>query len=175
MIKDKNIIYNDNNYMNIVKDIISNEMVQEMKQYRQHYNVSCFDHCLYVSYNLYKICRKHNLDYKSAARAGLVHDLFLYDWRKRQDGRKGLHAYTHPKTAYPSALKNHDHSSRFEVSPKYDESSSVVSISAVSIGAVSIGAGPALTGRTGLFAYDLLMFLTFLSGAATFILGTALT
>ena len=105
MIKNKNIIYNDKKYMNIVKDIISNEMVQEMKQYRQHYNVSCFDHCLYVSYNLYKICRKHNLDYKSAARAGLVHDLFLYDWRKRQDGRKGLHAYTHPKTAYENAKK----------------------------------------------------------------------
>ena len=105
MIKDKNIIYNDNNYMNIVKDIISNEMVQEMKQYRQHYNVSCFDHCLYVSYNLYAICKKHNLDYKSAARAGLVHDLFLYDWRKRQDGRKGLHAYTHPKTACDNAEK----------------------------------------------------------------------
>ena len=105
MIKDKNIIYNDKEYMNIVKDIISNEMVQEMKQYRQHYNVSCFDHCLYVSYNLYSICKKHNLDYKSAARAGLVHDLFLYDWRKRQDGRKGLHAYTHPKTAYDNAKR----------------------------------------------------------------------
>ncbi len=105
MIKDKNKIYNDKNYMNIVKDIISNEMVQEMKQYRQHYNVSCFDHCLYVSYNLYIICKKYNLDYKSAARAGLVHDLFLYDWRKRQDGRKGLHAYTHPKTACDNAGK----------------------------------------------------------------------
>ena len=105
MIKNKNEIYNDKSYMNIVKDIISNEMVQEMKQYRQHYNVSCFDHCLYVSYNLYSICKKHNLDYKSAARAGLVHDLFLYDWRKRQDGRKGLHAYTHPKTAYDNAKR----------------------------------------------------------------------
>ena len=105
MIKDKNIIYNDQNYMNIIKDIISNEMVQKMKEYRQHYNVSCFDHCLYVSYNLYKICKKHNLDYTSAARAGLIHDLFLYDWRKRENGRKGLHAYTHSKTAYENANK----------------------------------------------------------------------
>ena len=105
MIKDKNIIYKDNEYINIVKDIISNEMVQEMKLYRQHYNVSCFDHCLYVSYNLYLICKKHNLDYVSAARAGLVHDLFLYDWRKKQEGRKGLHAYTHAKTAYENAQK----------------------------------------------------------------------
>ena len=103
MIKDKSIIYNDEIYMDIVKDIIENEMVQEMKQYRQHFNVSCFDHCLYVSYNLYLLCKKHKLDYASAARAGLVHDLFLYDWRKRQEGRKGLHAYTHPRTAYENA------------------------------------------------------------------------
>ena len=33
----------------------------------------------------------------------MVHDLFLYDWRKRLDGRKGLHAFTHPKTAYENA------------------------------------------------------------------------
>ncbi len=105
MIKDKNIIYNDKDYMNIVKDIISNEKVQQMKQYRQHYSVNCFDHCLYVSYNLYNICKKYNLDYKSAARAGMVHDLFLYDWRKREDGRKGLHAFTHPKIAYKNASK----------------------------------------------------------------------
>ena len=108
MIKNKNIIYNDEIYMNIVKDIISNEMVQKMKLYRQHYTVSCFDHCLYVSYNMYVICKKHKLDYASGARAGLVHDLFLYDWRKRQDGRKGLHAYTHPKTAYENAKKIFD-------------------------------------------------------------------
>ena len=108
MIKDKNIIYNDKEYMNIVKDIISNEMVQKMKQYRQHFNISCFDHCLYVSYNMYHICKKHKLDYASAARAGLVHDLFLYDWRKKEDGRKGLHAYTHPRTAYENAKKIFD-------------------------------------------------------------------
>jgi len=103
MIKDKNIIYNDKDYINIVKDILDNEMVQQMKQYRQHFNVSCFDHCLYVSYNLYLLCKKYKLDYVSAARAGLVHDLFLYDWRKRQEGRKGLHAYTHARTAYENA------------------------------------------------------------------------
>lgn len=108
MIKDKNIIYNDKQYLDIVQDIISNDLVQEMKNYRQHYNVSCFDHCLYVSYNLYRICKKHSLDYKSAARAGLVHDLFLYDWRKRENARKGFHAFTHPKLAYENAAKVFD-------------------------------------------------------------------
>lgn len=105
MVTDKIIIYNDVEYMEIVKDIISNELVQSMKNFRQHYNVNCFDHCLYVSYNMYKICKKHKLDYRSAARAGLVHDLFLYDWRYKQEGRKGLHAFTHPLTAYQNAEK----------------------------------------------------------------------
>ena len=35
----------------------------------------------------------------------MLHDLYLYNWRKRENGRKGLHAFTHPKTAYINALK----------------------------------------------------------------------
>lgn len=105
MIIDKKEILKDKEYMSIIAEIIENEKVQEMKLYRQHFDVSCFDHCLHVSYNAYLICKKHNLDYISAARAGMVHDLFLYDWRKREDGRKGLHAFTHGKTAYENASK----------------------------------------------------------------------
>lgn len=105
MCTDKEKIFADKEYMQIVKDLIINETVLRMKIYRQHFNVSCFDHCLYVSYNAYIICKKHNLDYKSVARAGLLHDLFLYDWRKRENGRKGLHAFTHGKTALENALK----------------------------------------------------------------------
>ena len=104
MVKDTSLIYKDEQYMIIVDDIIKHELVQRMKEYRQHYNVSCFDHCLLVSYNLYLICKKHKLDYISAARAAMVHDLFLYDWRKRENGRKGLHAFTHAKQAYRNAI-----------------------------------------------------------------------
>ena len=99
MIKDKNIIYKDTEYMEIVKDIISNEMVLEMKQYRQHFNTTCFDHCLFVSYNLYLICKKHKLDYRSAARAGLVHDLFCMIGEKEKMEEKDymlLHIQKHP-------------------------------------------------------------------------------
>lgn len=105
MCTDKEKIFADKEYMQIVKDLIINETVLRMKIYRQHFNVSCFDHCIFVSYNAYLICKKHNLDFKSAARAGLLHDMFLYDWRKRENGRKGLHAFTHGKTALENALK----------------------------------------------------------------------
>ena len=37
-----------------------------------------------------------------------LHDLFLYDWRKRQADRKGLHAFTHGRTACENACKLFD-------------------------------------------------------------------
>ena len=104
MITSKAEILQDKEYLKIISDLLQNQKVIEMKQYRQHHCTSCFDHCLFVSYNTYLICKKHKLDYISAARAGLLHDLFLYDWRKRENGRKGLHAFTHPKEALKQAM-----------------------------------------------------------------------
>lgn len=103
MIKDINKILEDKEYMLIIDELLRHEKVQRMKKYRQHYNINCFIHCLFVSYNSYLICKKYNLDYRSAARAGMVHDLFLYDWRKRENGRKGYHAFTHGKEAFKQA------------------------------------------------------------------------
>lgn len=92
-------------YYSIVKDIMENETVQEMKKYRQHYDTSTYEHCFHVSYLNYKICKKLKLDYKSAARAGMLHDLFLYDWRRsrKELNLEGHHAFIHPKLAYKNA------------------------------------------------------------------------
>lgn len=92
----------------IIFDIVNNETVMKMKNYKQHYDTSCFEHCKMVSYYCYLICKKYNLDYISVARAAMLHDLFLYDWRKRENGRKGLHAFTHPNTALENASKLFD-------------------------------------------------------------------
>lgn len=92
-------------FYSIVKDLLANEKVQEMKLYRQHYDTSTFEHCFHVAYVSYKICKKLGLDYKSAARGGLLHDLFLYDWRKssKELDLDGLHAFVHPKIALKNA------------------------------------------------------------------------
>ena len=92
----------------IINDLVNNETVQKMKNYKQHYDTSCFDHCKMVAYYSYLLCKKYNLDYKSATRAAMLHDLFLYNWRTRENGRKGLHAFTHPKTALENASKLFD-------------------------------------------------------------------
>lgn len=96
---------NDSEFLSIIKDLISNPTVQEMKKYRQHYETSCYDHCYTAAYYCYLICKKYNLDYYSATRAAMLHDLFLYDWRVRQPDRKGLHAFTHGKCACENASK----------------------------------------------------------------------
>ena len=95
-------------FLNIIHDFINNETVQQMKNYRQHYETTCFDHCYMVSYYCYLICKKYHLDYVSATRAAMLHDLFLYDWRVRQPDRKGLHAFTHGKLACENASKLFD-------------------------------------------------------------------
>lgn len=94
-----------NEFRAIIKDIVENDTVQQMRNFRQHYDTSCFDHCYKVALISYIICKKLNLDYISAARAGMLHDLFLYDWRIREPGRKRFHAFHHPRIALNNSLK----------------------------------------------------------------------
>ena len=91
-------------FFEIIKDLLANDKVNQMKKYRQHYNSSTYEHCLNVAYISYKIGKKMNLDYVAMARAGMLHDLFLYDWRKRKKDRfTDFHAFSHPRTALENA------------------------------------------------------------------------
>lgn len=103
MNKNENLVLNDE-FEDIIRELIVNDKVQEMKKFRQHCDVSCYEHCYFAAYYSYKICKRFNLDYKSATRAAMLHDLFLYDWRVK-NGRKGFHAFTHPKLACENASK----------------------------------------------------------------------
>lgn len=97
-------------FFDIIKDIISNDTVQKMKNYRQHCNTSCFKHCMQVSYFTFIACKASKLDYISATRAAMLHDLFLYDWRKkyRDIELPGFHAFAHPMIALKNANKIFD-------------------------------------------------------------------
>lgn len=93
----------DKEYEKCVDDLIYNEIVLSMKNFIQHSDISCFQHSIAVSYNSYLICKLLGFDYRSAARGGLLHDLFLYDWHITKP-EEGLHGFTHPA----AALKNAD-------------------------------------------------------------------
>ena len=105
---------NEENYLefkNIINDIRLHEKVKEMNNYMQHSSTSCYNHCLHVAYYTYLICKKFKLDYFSAARAAMLHDFFLYDWRTGTD-HEGAHAFTHPETALSNAIEH------FEINEK---------------------------------------------------------
>lgn len=89
-----------------IKDLVEHPIVLEMKKYPHHCNTSCYQHCLNVAYYNFKLCKAFGLDAKSAARAGMLHDLFLYDWRTHAKiTNEYFHAMTHPKKALNNAKK----------------------------------------------------------------------
>lgn len=89
-----------------VKDMIEHPVVQEMKKYPHHCTTSCYQHCLNVAYYNFRICKALGRNATAAARAGMVHDLFLYDWRTHTELTKDhFHAMTHPKVALKNAKK----------------------------------------------------------------------
>jgi uncharacterized protein len=91
-----------------IERLYYDKTVQQMDEITHHLNQTCMDHSLFVSYVSYLVCRKFGWDRLSAARAGLLHDLFLYDW-KNGDAHEGLHGVTHPRVAFENAeLLCHD-------------------------------------------------------------------
>lgn len=102
----------DCGYYEMVSDLLSSEVVMQMKQYMHHGHTTCFQHCLNVSYYNYIICRLLSLDARAGARAGLLHDLFLYDWHTYVKGKgQKMHGWTHASTALANVNKY------FEITP----------------------------------------------------------
>lgn len=92
-----------------IRDVATHPVVLRMKLYPHHGNSSCYDHCIHVAYYNYRLCRFLGLDYKSAARGGMLHDLFLYDWHKHtKKTGDHFHGLTHPKKALVNARKIFD-------------------------------------------------------------------
>lgn len=102
-------------FYHYIRDLLDNEVVCQMKNFKHHYSTTCYQHCVNVSYYNYLICRKLGLDAKKAARAGILHDLYLYDWRDtpRKKGEMP-HGMRHPGIALENAKNNFTISKREE-------------------------------------------------------------
>ena len=93
-------------FYNEIKDIAEHPVVLRMKLYPHHGVTNCYQHCMNVAYYNYQWCRFFHLDARSAARGGMMHDMFLYDWHTHAK-RTGdnFHGLTHPEAAYRNAVK----------------------------------------------------------------------
>ena len=94
----------DPEYLALVQDILEHPLVRSMEAYTQHGETSCLRHSINVSYLSYLYCRDHGWQARAAARAGLLHDMFLSD---RETTGIGLwkHLRIHPQMALKNAME----------------------------------------------------------------------
>ncbi|MBD5094392.1 MAG: HD family phosphohydrolase [Subdoligranulum sp.] len=94
----------DAGYLAIIEDLLAHPLVRSMQEYTQHGDTSCLRHCINVSYLSYLYCKERGWHAEEAARAGLLHDLFLYDWHTHaKETGEHFHGYTHPRRAMENA------------------------------------------------------------------------
>lgn len=95
-------------YYACVCDIIDCDQLDRLKNITHHISTTRFQHCLNVSYYSYIVCRKFKMNARSAARAGLLHDLFYYDRKEYNSARtKGRpsHSAMHSMQAAENAAE----------------------------------------------------------------------
>lgn len=85
-----------------VADLLSTPQVQSMRSLPHHPGVSCFEHSIFVSYVAFRLARRWGLDWRAAARGGLLHDLYLYRWNDRA-AHPGNQCLDHPVFALRNA------------------------------------------------------------------------
>lgn len=91
-----------NCFLDCVGDLLETEEVQSMRSLPHHPGVSCYEHSVFVSYVAFRLARRWGLDVRSAARGGLLHDLYLYDSHDKS-AHPGNQCFDHPKFALRNA------------------------------------------------------------------------
>ena len=90
-----------------IRDLALHPIVLQMREYPHHGITNCYQHCMNVAFYNYLFCRALHLNARAAARAGMLHDLFLYDWHTHAAlTGEHFHGFKHPKTAYQNARKH---------------------------------------------------------------------
>ncbi len=85
-------------YRGLVQSILDNPEFKKLQRYKQHFQTTRFMHSLNVSYISWLIARKLGWDAQTAARAGLLHNFCVYDFKDKLP--KGeIQAYYHPRVA----------------------------------------------------------------------------
>ena len=91
-------------FTELIEDLLCTDSVQEMRKIPHHIGSSCFEHSMFVSYLSFRSARSLKLDYRAAARGGLLHDLYLYDAEERA-AMDEHHWLQHPYIALANAMK----------------------------------------------------------------------
>ncbi len=92
-------------FLSCVADLVATPQVQSMKTIPHHPSTSCYEHSVFVAYISFRLARRWGLDYRTAARCGLLHDLYLYNAHDKSQfaGSQFKQCFYHPKAALRNA------------------------------------------------------------------------
>ena len=94
----------DSEYLSLIQNILDDPEFKKLGLYTQHLKTTRLMHSINVSYISWMIARKFGLDECAAARAGLLHDFFLYGYGEKD--KRDFHscmAFDHPKQLHGTA------------------------------------------------------------------------
>jgi uncharacterized protein len=98
----------DDSFLDVARPIIEHAEYQKMRMIPHHYG-SVYEHSLDVAYLAYKMASALGLDVVSTIRGALLHDFYLYKFKKRKNknllAESYRHSRNHPKIAKENALK----------------------------------------------------------------------
>lgn len=101
---DKNGISDEEEFLNIIDEILKNKEFLKRKKYKHHGDSSVYEHSFAVSYYAYMLAKKLHLKQnivENTAIAGILHDFYYKDWTKNKE-KKPLfqkHGFVHAKEA----------------------------------------------------------------------------
>ncbi len=94
-------------YLNTVKDVITSPDIRRLEKYDQHMGTSRLSHSVNVSYKSYRLASLLGWNAPAAARAGLMHDMFYYNF-KEVGFTAREHCRIHPQIALYNARQSFD-------------------------------------------------------------------
>jgi uncharacterized protein len=92
----------------LIKDIISTDEYQSMKNIKHHKYTNAYMHSIRVAYLCYLHYLKHpdKCDLNTLLRGALLHDYYLYDWHDKGNP-KLRHCFVHPRRSYKNAIRDY--------------------------------------------------------------------
>ena len=92
----------------IYQSFLHNEKILKMKEFNMHRGSNCYEHSFKVAKKAIRYAirsRRKNINFEFILLGAILHDYYLYDWRKDRSQLKG-HTKNHPKIALNNAIKD---------------------------------------------------------------------
>ena len=90
-------------YLSQIDDLLATPELQSLEKIPHHIPTTLLTHVRCVSYVAYALCGRYGGDPRTAARGGLLHDLYYYDWHDFKDKSHRFHGFRHPGFALENA------------------------------------------------------------------------